>query len=328
MGENKTPEVVCAGILVADVISDILPHCPRPGELVLTDRILLAPGGLPVNAAVSLRRVGVSAGVVGKVGTDAFGDVVIDYLREQKVDVRAITRSTSAPTSQTMIVLTRSEDRRFIHCVGANAEFTVADIDVDYLKKARVFYVGGYFAMPRLDQPSLARLFADLQAHGVTTVLDVVAPDSGEDLFSQCRDLLRHTDVFLPNEIEAGIITGEAEPEAQAKRFLQCNPEMTVAITRGDKGVVVRRGDELVVASVYPVDVADQTGGGDAFDAGFMTGVLKEWDLERTVKFASALGASSVRAMGATTGVFTMDEALEFIAHHSLDLQHRHVSSS
>jgi len=310
---SDKPEVVCVGILVADVISSTLPRLPRPGELMMTERILLSAGGLPVNAAVSLLRLGVKAGVVGKVGSDSFGKFIVQYLKEQGVDTGGIKGSKKVGTASTMIVLTQSEDRRFIHSMGANAEFSLDDIDFEYVKGAKVLYVGGYFAMPSFSQSSLVDLFEFARQGKTITVLDVVAPHSGVDLLAQCRDALKYTDVFLPNDDEARSITGKSDPLEQAEVFLRFNPEMTVVITMGKRGSLVRTRNKIIRASVYPVKVVDPSGGGDAFDAGFMVGLVKGWDIEQTLKFASAIGASSVTAMGCTTGVFTMEEALGFM---------------
>jgi len=315
------PEVVCVGILVADIISGALPRLPRPGELMLTERILLSAGGLPVNAAVSLTRLGFEAGVVGKVGKDPLGPFIVDYLKEQKVDTRGIRSSKEASTSSTMIILTESEDRRFIHTLGASADFSIDDLDFEYIRGAKVLYLGGYFAMPRLTQSSLVKLFKFAREGKTITVLDVVAPHSGVNLLAQCREVLKYTDVFLPNDDEARIITGESDPLKQAEVFLKFNPEMTVVITMGRKGSLARTRDKIVRASVYPVKVVDPSGGGDAFDAGFIVGLLKGWDVEQTLKFASAIGASSVTAMGCTTGIFTMKEALNFIKDNTLKIE-------
>ena len=66
--------------------------------------------------------------------------------------------------------------------------------------------------------------------------------------------------------------------------------------------------------------VVDPSGPGDAFDAGLITGILRGWELPRLVTYASALGASAVRAVGTTQGVFTMLEAEAFLAAHRLEI--------
>src|SRR2546423_1218304 len=110
----KPPEVLCAGIIVADHISTPIAHLPAAGELVMADRLLLTIGGCAATAAVDLVKMGVRAAVVGRVGRDPFGRVVTDMLRDQGVDVTAVQISDGADTSQTLIVNVAGEDRRFI----------------------------------------------------------------------------------------------------------------------------------------------------------------------------------------------------------------------
>src|SRR5579862_8885128 len=80
-------DVLCAGIIVADHVSSPIPHLPAAGELVLADQLLLTIGGCAANVAVDLGKLGVNAAVVGRVGSDVFGRVVADMLRERGVDV-------------------------------------------------------------------------------------------------------------------------------------------------------------------------------------------------------------------------------------------------
>src|ERR1700694_5601147 len=114
------PEVLCAGIIVADHVCTPIAHLPAAGELVMADGMLLTIGGCAANAAVDLARMGVRAAIVGRGGADLFGRVVTDLWREAHVDVSAITASATASTSQTLIVNVQGQDRRFIHTFGAN----------------------------------------------------------------------------------------------------------------------------------------------------------------------------------------------------------------
>src|SRR6266540_718844 len=141
------PEVLCAGIVVADHISTPIDHLPAAGELVMADRLILTIGGCAANAAVDLVKMGVRAAVVGRVGGDVFGRVVTEMLRASGADVSALKVSPSADTSQTLIVNVAGQDRRFIHTFGANAEFNPADIPLNRVTRAKVLYLGGYLLM-------------------------------------------------------------------------------------------------------------------------------------------------------------------------------------
>ena len=314
-------DAVCLGILVADVFSSPVDRVPREGELCLADEFLLNAGGCAVNTAGCLRRLGKSVRVVGKVGTDLFGDFVVRDLARLDIDASKVIRSTTHPTASTFILNVRGEDRRYIHVVGANGDLRGADIDLSVLDDVRVLYVGGYLAMPAFTSADLARLFRQARQRGVKTVLDVIMPAGRMAPLSSIEEALPFTDLFVPNEDEARGLTGIAEPAEQAALLAAINPECTVVITRGKKGVLVRRGAELWRAGCYTVPSVDESGAGDAFAAGMVTGLAEGWPLEYMLRFASALGASCTQALGCTAGVLRYDEARRFVEHNTLRVE-------
>jgi sugar/nucleoside kinase (ribokinase family) len=285
----------------------------------MAERMLLTIGGCAANAAVDLVKMGVRTAVVGRVGGDVFGRVVADMLRDHGVDVSAIKISAAADTSQTLIVNVAGQDRRFVHTFGANAEFSAADIPRDLLRHCRVLYLGGYLLMPSVRQDELASVFAAARQLGVKTVLDVATPGKA-DYLPQLRDLLPHVDVFLPNNHEAELITGESDPLKQAEVF-QGLGAGTAVITMGGTGAVLVQGGLRLRSGVYSVPYVDGSGGGDAFDAGYIYGLLHNLGAEDCLRVASALGASCVRAIGTTPGVFTRTECEGFMKEQSLSIE-------
>ncbi len=312
-------DVVCVGILVADMFVPPLARLPAEGELLLVDNILLDTGVCAANTGVDLCKLGASVAVIGKVGGDVFADFVRQDLSGKGLDVSAIRISATAPTARTVILPVSGQDRRYIHSVGANAEFGIDDIDLDVVARARVLYVGGFLAMPGFDQPALTRLLRFARERQVATVLDVagVQPEHGIEAVS---DALPYTDVFLPNHDEARLLTGEIDPARQAELFVE-HGAGTAVVTLGAEGVVVQTRDQTLSASGFQVDVVDPSGSGDAFDAGFIIGMLEAWDLARTIEFASAVGASACTQRGCTPGVFTRDEAFGFISRHDMTIE-------
>jgi sugar/nucleoside kinase (ribokinase family) len=309
-------DCLSVGLLVADHLCAPIPQLPRAGQLVLTDQLLLNIGGCASNAAMDLARLRVKVGVVGCVGGDVFGRFVIETLQSAGIDASSVRCLPDVGTSATLIVNVAGEDRRFIHAVGANGKLSAADIPLDRLRQSRVFYVGGYLLMPSLDQDELAELFRAARAAGVTTVLDVVLPGPGDHRDKLAR-LLPETDVFLPNDDEAAVITGLTDPRGQAQWFHDAGAG-TVAITCGGRGSVLVSHGLRVDAGAYAVDYVGATGAGDAFDAGYIAGLLQGGDPLHCLKWGSALGASCVRSIGATESVFDRAEAEEFMRAHEL----------
>ena len=314
-----SPDVLCAGIIVADHLCAPIAHVPAAGELVMTDRMVLAIGGCAANASVDLTKMGVRAAVVGRVGDDVFGRIVLQMLREAGPDVSLVTTTEGADTSQTLIVNVQGQDRRFVHTFGANAVFRAADIPLEHLTTGKVLYVGGYLLMPGLHARELADLFQKARGRGIHTVLDVAIPAPG-DYLARLEPLLPFVDVFLPNHHEGELITGLKDPLRQAERF-QALGANTVVITLGGEGAVLVQKNLRLKSGVFHVPFVDATGGGDAFDAGYMYGLLHQFGPEDCLRVASALGASCVRAVGTTPGVFTRPECEAFLALNVLPIE-------
>jgi sugar/nucleoside kinase (ribokinase family) len=315
----KPSDVLCAGIIVADYVCTPVEHLPVEGEVVLADHILLTIGGCAANVAVDLARMEVPAAVVGRVGGDVVGRVVADMLRDHGLDVSAVRHTPGVDTSQTLIVNVAGQDRRFIHSFGANREFRAADVPAERVAHCRVLYLGGYLLMPSLRQEELIPVFTAAREAGARTVLDVVTPGPA-DYLSRLDRLLPFVDVFLPNNHEAALITGEHDPVRQAETFRRLGAG-TAIVTLGSDGAVVVGESVRVRAGAYPVEFVDGSGGGDAFAAGYVYGLLHGLGAEDCLRVAAALGASCVRAIGTTTGVFTRVECEEFLRRHTLPIE-------
>src|ERR1700735_2482899 len=306
-------DVACVGILVADIFASPIPRLAGGGELTTTSGFVTSVGGCAANVAVALRILGSTVTIAGKVGTDMFGDFVISDLRRHGIGVEHIRRTSSESASGTVILTVRGEDRRYLHSIGANADFTLDDIDYSLLDDVRVLYVGGYLAMPSFAPEQLARLFQEAKRRGLTTVLDVVMPAGASFGIQHVAPALPYTDYFLPNQDEAARLTGHADARVQAEYLSVLTPEGAVVITRGPHGSIAKRRDRLIETLPYQVETVDESGAGDAFTAGLIAGLLQQWELEYTLSFAAAVGASCTRALGCSAGVFTFDEAVAFL---------------
>lgn len=312
-------ECVCAGILVADHLCEPIDRMPAAGELVLARSLPLEIGGCASNVAIDLARMGIDVGVSGCIGDDVFGRFVRETLEAAGVGTDGIRSQSEVGTSGTLIINVTGEDRRFVHAAGANALFSVADLRRSFDRDAKVLYVGGYLLMPQLEPVGLAKLFREARASGTKTVLDIVfSPEV--DAMEALEPLLPETDVFLPNNDEAAAITGKVDPVAQAETFRQMGAE-TVVITCGEEGTVFISPNERMRAGTYPVEFVGGTGAGDAFDAGYISGLLAGADARTCLTWGSALGASCVRSVAATESVFSREEAQAFIAQHELKFE-------
>jgi sugar/nucleoside kinase (ribokinase family) len=313
-------DCLSAGILVVDHLCAPIARLPVAGELVMADRLPLALGGCAANVAIDLVRVGLRAGVAGCVGRDALGRFFIDSLAAQGIDPHGIREVPQAETSGSLILNVADEDRRFIHCSGANAVFQATDIPWELVRQAKILYVGGYLLMPALERADgLAALFREARRTGVVTMLDVVVPGPGEH-WNKLEAVLAETDVFLPNADEGALITGLNDPVAQAERFRSAGAK-TVVITLGNQGALLVADKLRLRAGTYPTEFVGGTGAGDAFVAGYVAGLVDGRDPLGCLQWGAALGASCVRAIGATESVFTRAEAEAFLKTHELSIE-------
>jgi sugar/nucleoside kinase (ribokinase family) len=133
-------------------------------------------------------------------------------------------------------------------------------------------------------------------------------------------EVLPWVDCFMPNDEEALHITGQRDPHQQAQCFLDagCN---TVVITMGSHGSLLMDAQHTVEAGTFKVDVVDGSGSGDAFAGGFILGLLEGWEMERALRFASAMGASACTALGCNAGLFTRPQADAFLQAHELPMR-------
>jgi sugar/nucleoside kinase (ribokinase family) len=240
-------------------------------------------------------------------------------LREHGVDFSGVIVSDRYSTSKTVVLLVDGEDRRYIHAIGANAALNVSHIRRDWAASLSVFYLGGLFVFPGFDVDELADLLRFCRRSGVVTVITVAAPqpfDRHQDL----AKILPLVDYFLPNDDEAKLFTGKDDAIEQAAA-LSAAGAATAIVTCGARGAVAAQGGERWRCCAYDMRVVDPSGCGDAFAAGVITGIVRGWPMPKLLSYASVLGASAVRTVGTTDGVFRAPEAEAFVAAHPLSME-------
>lgn len=304
-------DVLCLGIFVADVVAKPIEEMPAKGKLQLVDTMELHTGGCASNTGYALNKLGISTGLMGKVGTDGFGDFFVKYMDDAGLDTRGIKRTPSVNTSATMVMVSADGERTFFHYLGANAELGYDDVDFDIIREAKILHVAGAFLMPKFDGEPTAKVLKQAQEMGITTSLDT-AWDSKGNWMQILEPCLEHLDIFMPSIEEARMITGKDEPSEIAELLLSYGIK-TVALKMGERGSYIRTSDLEMSVPIYKVDAIDATGAGDAFAAGFIAGVSKGMDHMEAARLANAVGACCTTGMGATSGVKNMQQTLEFM---------------
>jgi sugar/nucleoside kinase (ribokinase family) len=298
-------DIVCLGILVADIVARPVEEVPRRA-LALTDEISLHGGGCALNTATALRRFGLETAVAGMVGEDALGDFLLRLLDERGIDRTAVLRA-PAHTSATVVLVDAQGEQAFLHTLGANATLRAEDLDPGALFAGRALHVAGALVMPSLDGEPTASLLAEARARGVLTALDTAYDATG--CWRRIVPCLGHLDLFLSSLAEARAISGEADARAAAAWF-RARGAREAAIKLGPEGSYVAGARFEGHVPACRVATVDGTGAGDAYAAGLLYGKLAGWTLERSARLANASGALATTATGATEGLSSLNEAL------------------
>jgi sugar/nucleoside kinase (ribokinase family) len=311
-GAKMEKPVVCLGIMVADIVGRPMHSLPELGSLVLVDEMSLHTGGCAVSTGSALARLGLPVKLIGKVGADPFGDFLVNELEMRGVDINGVKWDDKVGTSATMAMVAPEGERRFVHYIGANASLTLDDIDFGVIKQASILHIAGSLVMPGIDGEPTAKILKTAKESGVVTFLDTVWDDTGRwnELLGPC---LPYLDYFVPSLPEGQAITGEKDPVAVAQA-LQARGVGVVGLKMGEDGCVVLGPEgEIVQYPSYRVDVVNTTGAGDAYAAGFIAGVWHGWSLEKTARFANAVGALCVIGLDASGGITTVEKTLTFM---------------
>lgn len=300
-------DVVCLGILVADVIARPVGEPPAGGSLAVLDEIALHGGGCALNTASALVMLGVEAAVVGKVGADPFGDFLLRLLDERRVRREGVLRDESVPTSATVVLVDSAGERTFLHVPGANSALRAEELDLGLLYAGRALHLAGALVMERLDGEPFARLAAEAQRRGIFTSLDPVWDPTGR--WSRVEPCLPHLDLAMPSLAEGQALSGEQVPSRVAA-WLRQRGVREVALTMGAQGCYAAGAGFEGQIEAPAVQAVDGTGAGDAFAAGVLYGKLTGWSLEPSVRLGCAAGALATTAVGATEGVRALAEVL------------------
>jgi sugar/nucleoside kinase (ribokinase family) len=288
----KAPlDVVAVGNIVVDYPVGPLAGLPAWGTLAeVPGRMEPRVGGNGAIFAVGASRLGLSCGLVGKVGRDIPGDWILDRLKDEGVDTSPVRRGARG-TSATVALVRQDGERAFLHYPGSNASLKAADLR--RIPRCRWFHLSAMFLLPSLKTKTIGRALETARRAGTVTSLDVAWDPSGQWDMGDC---LSEVDYFMPNIDEAAAITGKNDA-ARSARELAGMGARNVIIKLGPRGsMVLGEGLEPFIAPGFKVEATDSTGAGDTFDAAFIYATLHGMEPRRAAYLANAAGA--MRAMG------------------------------
>ena len=303
---TRSYDILVAGEINPDLIlSDPGLSFQFGQQETLVEDATLTIGSSSAIFACGAARLGLRVGFIGVAGDDFFGSYMLQAMREKGVDVSPVVIDPAQKTGLS-VIFSRGVDRAIITHPGAMQALRAEQVTDERLVQARHLHVASYYLQTAL-QSGLPDLFHRARRLGLTISLDTNWDPSGEWVGMDA--LLGMIDIFLPNEAEVLSLARAANLDGALDRLAR--DSLTLAVKLGSKGGAARRGNERVSAPAIPVQVVDTVGAGDSFDAGFICGFLRGWDLLQSLRLGVVCGSLSTRHAGGTAAQPTLDEALE-----------------
>ena len=310
-------------VALGELLIDFAPHSVNEaGYPVLSAN----PGGAPGNFLAALNMYGCKTAMIGKVGDDLFGRLLVKTLRSAGIETQGIVMDENQFTTLAFVSLDPSGNRDFSFArkPGADTCLTPDEIDERLIANARVFHFG---TLSLTDEPSASatrRAIELAKRHGLLISLD---PNLRKPLWKREEDAraamewsLRQADIVKISDEEIGFLWG-LDPEEGARKLLNGFGVSLAYITLGPKGCYAATASHRVaVASPSGIRVADTTGAGDIFGGSAMSQFLQyrkppsdltEEELTQIVRFACTAASLSTQKHGGITSVPTLAEVKE-----------------
>lgn len=308
-------DVLVVGELNVDLILNRIEKFPEVGKEVLAKEMTLTLGSSSAIFASNISSLGARVAFIGKIGKDKFGEVVLESLQENGVDISMIRIDERWGTGAT-IILNVDEDRANTTYPGAMDHLTIDDISDEDLMKARHLHFSSYFLQPGM-WGNLGNLFRKAKALGLTTSFDMQW-DPQETWKLDIADVLPHVDVFLPNEAEIMFLTGTNDLKDAIGAVK--DKVHVLAVKRGNKGSLVWCQEQLSELPAFlNGDVVDAIGAGDSFNAGFIYKFINGAIVDECQRFGNLTGAVSTTASGGTAA-FRNYECFRKVAHERFNM--------
>lgn len=292
----KKLDVVGFGALNVDRLYNVNKIAHEDEEAFITD-FNQSCGGSAANTITGLSRLQIKTGFTGKVADDNDGSLLLENLQKEGVNTDGVIISPNGRSGNVTGFVDRSGQRALYVDPGVNDLIEYSELEIEYINSSRILHLTSFVGDSYRAQENVLKEIDD----------DVVVSlDPGriyaERGWSFLKNILKRTDIILINEEELKHLTREKTLDEGAEFLL--NQEIgNVVIKRGDKGAYITNGNECYDLKPFKVKCIDTTGAGDAFNAGFLYGFLKNKDINESGKIGNFVASCCIMERGAVKGL-------------------------
>ena len=310
-------DVIVIGDINLDFILDV-PHHPSLIDLagssnaVRGSNIYYGSGGAAANTAYALASLKNKVGFIGTIGDDIFKDILISHLCSVSIDLSHLIKLKGYSTGL-VFRFEDNEKKSIIYASPGPNIFPLTDSDHEYLKQTKCIYISGNLLTQSKDiGKSINDAITMVKDMGIFVVLDPGRFWLNKKYSTFIDQLIPLVDLLMPNLYELQLLSGENEVDKG----------VNVLFSRGAKQIVIKMGEngshfiskekEIIVPS-YHSKVDSPFGAGDVFNAGFIHGWLKGWEVEKSLHFASISSALKIQEKGTQKGIVCEEEVLRVL---------------
>lgn len=280
--------------------------CLPLGSKIEVANIFFTSGGGGTNTAATFANQGFEVAYCGMVGDDNFGDSIINELKKYGIETSLIKKSKKKPTNIAVLLMQPGSDRTVLVYRGASDLLVKEDIPWDKIKKTRWFYLAPFAG-------KLTEITGELIAFAKKNKIKVAFNPGYNQLTLPkpvLQKILKEIDILILNREEASLLTkiSYQKEEAIFKKIDQLTPGIAI-MTKGKGGVTVSDGKHLYCAKSLGMKLVDGTGAGDAFGAGFVSGLIQKNDLVYAIQLAMANSNYAITKLGAKEGLLRKNQS-------------------
>lgn len=298
-------KIVVIGSINMDLVT-ICERAPRGGETLLGKKFMQIPGGKGANQAVAMGKMKSPVFMLGKIGREGMGDILLDSMKKDGIDISNI-EYCDETTGIAKIIVEENGQNRIIVVPGANYEVDSSYIDrhLDAIKNCDIL-------VTQLEIPieTVKYSLKKAKEFGKITILNP-APATKLD-----EEIILNSDYIIPNETELELLSGmsitDEKSVINAADVLLKKGVKGLIVTLGSKGCMYISKVERKAFPAYRVKAIDTTAAGDSFIGGFVNGLASGLNFEESIDRGTKVAAISVTRIGAQTSIPTLEEVLNF----------------
>jgi sugar/nucleoside kinase (ribokinase family) len=298
--KNKPFDVVGMGLNAVDFLT-VVPEFPTLNSKMKILQFSKQGGGQVATAMVALARWGVKTKYIGKVGDDELGQFSLRSIQKEGVDVSSVTIEPNTPNQFAIIIIDGvSGERTILWDRDERLMYRDGELRKEEICSGKILHLDGH------DIRAAIQCIKWTKEEGIPTVIDI---DKVEPLTSE---LIREIDFVITSSRFPSLFTGISDRE---KAFLELQKHTSgfLCATLEDEGAMALINREILHVKGSKVKAVDTTGAGDVFHAGFISGLLQNWEVIEILRFANAVAALKCRDLGGRRGIPTLGEVQKFL---------------